>query len=62
MSGKLFVVGLGFFAELSGINGIIYYSPLLFQAMAHAMLGETPRHRGGVSRFFRCEISGNGPG
>jgi len=29
----LFVVGLGFFAELSGINGIIYYSPLLFQAM-----------------------------
>ena len=28
-----FVVGLGFFAELSGINGIIYYSPLLFQAM-----------------------------
>lgn len=29
----LFVVGIGFFAELSGINGIIYYSPLLFQAM-----------------------------
>ena len=29
----IFVVGLGFFAELSGINGIIYYSPLLFQAM-----------------------------
>lgn len=28
-----FVVGIGFFAELSGINGIIYYSPLLFQAM-----------------------------
>jgi len=28
-----FVVGLGFFAELSGINGIIYYSPLLFEAM-----------------------------
>lgn len=28
-----FVVCLGFFAELSGINGIIYYSPLLFQAM-----------------------------
>ena len=29
----VFVVGIGFFAELSGINGIIYYSPLLFQAM-----------------------------
>ena len=29
----LFVVGIGFFAELSGINGIIYYSPLLFEAM-----------------------------
>jgi MFS transporter, SP family, galactose:H+ symporter len=28
-----FVVGLGFFAQLTGINGIIYYSPLLFEAM-----------------------------
>ena len=28
-----FVVGLGFFAQLSGINGIIYYSPRLFESM-----------------------------
>ncbi len=29
----LFVVGLGFFAQLTGINGIIYYSPRLFESM-----------------------------
>jgi MFS family permease len=28
-----FVVGLGFFAQLTGINGIIYYSPRLFESM-----------------------------
>ena len=29
----LFVVGLGFFIQITGINAIVYYSPRLFEAM-----------------------------
>lgn len=29
----LFVVGLGFFVQLTGINAIVYYSPRIFEAM-----------------------------
>lgn len=29
----VFVVGLGFFIQITGINSIVYYSPLIFKAM-----------------------------
>ena len=29
----IFVVGLGFFIQTTGINAIVYYSPRLFEAM-----------------------------
>lgn len=32
----LFVIGLGFFIQITGINAIVYYSPRLFEAMGFA--------------------------
>jgi MFS family permease len=29
----LFVIGLGFFVQITGINAIVYYSPMIFKAM-----------------------------
>ena len=32
-AGRVFVIGLGFFVQATGINAIVYYSPRIFEAM-----------------------------
>ena len=52
----VFVVGLGFFVQITGINAIVYYSPRIFEAMGFqgnfALLGLAGMQVAGLAAVF----------